>query len=68
MTSRLTVLRTLTLVGVDARPVRVECAVAPGLPGLRLVGLPDVAVREAGERVRTAVQRAGSGGRRPAWS
>ena len=59
MTSRLTVLRTLTLVGVDARPVRVECAVAPGLPGLRLVGLPDVAVREAGERVRTAVQRAG---------
>lgn len=59
MTPRLTVLRTLTLVGVDARPVRVECAVAPGLPGLRLVGLPDVAVREAGERVRTAVQRAG---------
>ncbi len=59
MTARLTVLRTLTLVGVDARPVRVECAVAPGLPGLRLVGLPDVAVREAGERVRTAVQRAG---------
>jgi magnesium chelatase family protein len=55
----LTVLRTLALVGVDARPVRVECSVAPGLPGLRLVGLPDVAVREAGERVRSAVQRAG---------
>jgi len=56
---RLTVLHTLALVGIEAHPVRVECAVAPGLPGLRLVGLPDVAVREAGERVRTAVQRAG---------
>ena len=59
MSSRLTVLRSLTLVGVEPRPVRVECAVAPGLPGLRLVGLPDVAVRESAERVRTAVQRAG---------
>ncbi len=59
MPPRLTVLRTLTLAGVDPREVRVECAVAPGLPGLRLVGLPDVAVRESVERVRTAVQRAG---------
>jgi magnesium chelatase family protein len=30
-----------------------------GLPGLRLVGLPDAAVREAGERVRAALQRSG---------
>ena len=57
--SRLTVVRTLALVGVEARPVRLECAVSGGLPGLRLVGLPDAAVREAGERVRAALQRSG---------
>ncbi len=56
---RLTVVRTLALVGVEARPVRLECAVSAGLPGLRLVGLPDAAVREAGERVRAALQRSG---------
>jgi magnesium chelatase family protein len=46
-----------SLVGLDARAVRVECATSPGLPGLRLTGLPDAAIREAGDRVRTAVQR-----------
>lgn len=49
----------VALVGLDARAVRVECAVSSGLPGLRLVGLPDTAVREAGDRVRTAIQRQG---------
>lgn len=58
-TARLTVVHTLALVGIEARPVRLECAVSGGLPGLRLVGLPDTAVREAGERVRAAVQRSG---------
>lgn len=56
---RLTVVRTLALFGIEARPVRLECAVSTGLPGLRLVGLPDAAVREAGERVRAALQRSG---------
>jgi len=56
---RLTVVDTLTLVGIEARAVRLECAVSGGLPGLRLVGLPDTAVREAGERVRAALQRSG---------
>jgi len=56
---RLTVVHTLALSGVEARPVRLECAVSGGLPGLRLVGLPDAAVREAGERVRAALQRSG---------
>jgi magnesium chelatase family protein len=47
----------VALVGLDARPVRIECAVGAGLPGLRLTGLPDAAIREAGDRVRTAFQR-----------
>jgi len=48
----------VALSGLDARPVRVECATTPGLPGLRLVGLPDAAVREAADRVRAAFHRA----------
>jgi magnesium chelatase family protein len=54
-----TVVETITLVGIEARAVRVECAISGGLPGLRLVGLPDISVREAGERVRAALQRSG---------
>lgn len=49
----------VALLGLDARPVRVECTVGGGLPTLRLVGLPDAAVREAGDRVRAAVVRTG---------
>jgi magnesium chelatase family protein len=49
----------IALVGLEPHAVRVECTRASGLPGLRLVGLPDAAVREAGDRVRTALQRSG---------
>ncbi|QUJ76597.1 YifB family Mg chelatase-like AAA ATPase [Sulfitobacter albidus] len=41
--------------GVDARPVEVQCAVTPGLPAFSIVGLPDKAVSEARDRVRTAL-------------
>ena len=46
--------RAYALHGVEAVPVRVEAHVRPGLPGLTIVGLPSAAVREAGERVRSA--------------
>lgn len=55
----LAVVRGVALVGLDPVEVRVEATCSPGLPVLRLVGLPDAAVREAGDRVRTAVQRHG---------
>lgn len=48
-----------TLVGIDAVPVDVEVDVGPGIPMCAIVGLPDVAVREARERVRTAIRNAG---------
>jgi len=47
------------LVGVEAALVRVEVDVAPGLPAFNTVGLPDSAVRESRERVRTAIRNAG---------
>jgi magnesium chelatase family protein len=51
--------RTYALLGVEARDVRVEVDVRTGLPSFSLVGLPDVAVREARERVRAAIVNAG---------
>ena len=47
------------LVGVEAALVRVEVDIAPGLPAFNTVGLPDSAVRESRERVRTAIRNAG---------
>jgi magnesium chelatase family protein len=49
----------VALVGLDARPVRVECATMGGLPAFRLVGLPGTAVKEAVDRVQAAVRRTG---------
>ena len=55
----LATLLSATLVALDGRVIRVEVDVAPGLPGFTIVGLPDVATREARERVRGALRNAG---------
>lgn len=49
----------VALVGLDPHPIRVECVTARGLPHTRVVGLPDTAVREASDRVQSAVLRSG---------
>ncbi|MFW2589203.1 YifB family Mg chelatase-like AAA ATPase [Sagittula sp. SSi028] len=50
-----TVAHTVAFEGVDARPVEVQCAITPGLPAFSIVGLPNKAVSEARDRVRTAL-------------
>jgi magnesium chelatase family protein len=45
--------------GLEAVAVTVEVDIAPGLPGLQVVGLPDAAVQEARERVRAAIRNSG---------
>ena len=47
------------LVGIEGVPVEVEVDVAPGIPATRIVGLPDTAVGEARERIRSAIRAAG---------
>ena len=49
-----------SLQGLEARPVVVEVDLAPGLPGVQLVGLPDKAIQESRERVRSALRNSGS--------
>jgi magnesium chelatase family protein len=45
--------------GLEGAVVEVEVDLAQGLPGFTVVGLPDVAVQEARERVRAAVRNSG---------
>ena len=45
--------------GVTGYAVSVECHVSNGLPGFDIVGLPDTAVKEARERVRSAIKTNG---------
>lgn len=44
-----------TLTGVEAPPVVIETHLAPGLPKFLMVGLPETAVRESKDRVRSAI-------------
>ena len=46
---------TVAFDGLEALLVEVQCALAPGVPGFSVVGLPDKAVSEAKERVRAAL-------------
>jgi magnesium chelatase family protein len=46
---------TVAFDGIEARLVEVQCALAPGMPGFSVVGLPDKAVSEARDRVRAAI-------------
>lgn len=45
-----------SIIGLNAYPVAVEVDIAPGLPSFSIVGLPDTAIQESKERVRTAIQ------------
>ena len=50
---------TVAFEGIEARAVDVQVQVAPGLPAFDIVGLPDKAVSEARERVRSALITSG---------
>ncbi|WP_317932417.1 YifB family Mg chelatase-like AAA ATPase [Halioxenophilus sp. WMMB6] len=51
----LAIIHSRALLGVSAPPVTVEVHLSGGLPGLSIVGLPEAAVKEARERVRSAL-------------
>ena len=55
----LSLVQSRALRGLDAARVTVEVHLANGLPSFTLVGLADVEVKEARERVRCAIQNAG---------
>ena len=50
---------TATVIGLNAYEVSVETDVQNGLPAFSIVGLPDIAINEARDRVRSAVKNSG---------
>lgn len=55
----LAVVNTRAALGVSAPLVTVEVHISQGLPGLTMVGLPETTVREARDRVRSAIINSG---------
>ena len=55
----MTQVRSLGLHGVEGYEVLCECDLSGGLPNFEVVGLPDAAVREARDRVRSAIKNCG---------
>ncbi|MDX2022417.1 MAG: YifB family Mg chelatase-like AAA ATPase [Deltaproteobacteria bacterium] len=52
-------IRSATVVGIEASPIEVEVDIGPGLPGINIVGLPDVGVKEGRIRIRAALEQCG---------
>lgn len=52
-------LKSLGLYGLDAYVVGVEADISQGLPSFDIVGLPDAAVKESRERVRSSLKNCG---------
>ena len=51
----LSVIQSRALSGINAPPVRVETHLSNGLPAFNIVGMPETAVRESKDRVRSAL-------------
>ncbi|MDR3587580.1 MAG: YifB family Mg chelatase-like AAA ATPase [Desulfosporosinus sp.] len=49
----------MTVIGLQGHLIRVEVDVSNGLPSFEIVGLPNTAVREARDRVRSAIRNSG---------
>ncbi len=52
-------IKTIAFQGVDVRPVDVQVQISNGLPAFHIVGLPDKAVAESKERIRSALHALG---------
>jgi len=53
------VIKSCALMGIDGIMVDVETDISNGLPAVQIVGLPDSAIMESKERVRTAIKNTG---------
>ncbi|HET8992824.1 MAG TPA: YifB family Mg chelatase-like AAA ATPase [Rhodococcus sp. (in: high G+C Gram-positive bacteria)] len=49
----------VAVAGIDGHVVEIEADIGGGLPGVKMVGLPDTALQESRDRVRAAVSNSG---------
>ncbi|MBT5808310.1 YifB family Mg chelatase-like AAA ATPase [Candidatus Uhrbacteria bacterium] len=47
------------IIGITAVPVQIETHVAFGMPHFKIVGLPDMTVKESRDRIRAAIKQSG---------
>lgn len=52
-------INTIGLMGIDGFLVDVQADISNGMPAFEIIGLPDTAVREAKERVKSAIKNSG---------
>lgn len=55
----LSIIKSMSLIGLEGYLVNIEIDVSAGIPCWDIVGLPDDSVKEAKERVRTAIKNSG---------
>ena len=55
----LSIVKSMSLTGIDGYLISVQVDVSGGMPGWDIVGLPDTSVKEAKERVRTSIKNSG---------
>src|SRR3990167_6768853 len=52
-------INSIAVIGLECAPVDVEIDISGSWPGFQIVGLPDTAIQEAKERIRTAWKNSG---------
>lgn len=55
----LSIVKTMSLHGLNGYLINVEVDISSGMPSWDIVGLPDASVKESKERVRTAIKNSG---------
>ena len=55
----ISIVKSMSLHGLEGYPIEVQVDVSAGLPCFEIVGLPDTSIREAKERVKTAIKNSG---------
>lgn len=55
----LSILNSLTLIGIQGYQIQVQVDVSNGMPKWEIVGLPDASIKESKERVKTAIKNSG---------
>ena len=55
----LSITKTIALHGLEGFLIDVQVDIAAGMPSWDIVGLPDTSIREAKERIQTAIKNSG---------
>ncbi len=55
----LAIITSATFIGIEPKAISVEADIGRGLPAFQIIGLPDAAIKEARDRVKSAIRNSG---------